>query len=71
MPKRRCGHHHREGLRPRRRYVASWASCQVGRLWRPHRAYADLDPASPDVDMATALTDMISYNGGKPLSCSA
>jgi cyclase len=40
----------------------------VGNL---HRAYADLDPASPDVDMATALTDMVTYNGGKPLSCSA
>ena len=34
------------------------------------RVSADLDPASPDEDMVTALTDMVTDNGGKPLSCS-
>lgn len=40
----------------------------VGNL---HRAYADLDPAAPDVDLLAALADMIEYNGGQPLSCYA
>jgi cyclase len=40
----------------------------VGNL---HRAYRDLDPARPDVDIVAALTDMVAYNGGRPLSCYA
>jgi cyclase len=40
----------------------------VGNL---HRAYADLDPSSPDPDLLAALRDMITYNGGRPLSCYA
>lgn len=36
-----------------------------------HRAYADLDPAAPEFDILAALTDMVEYNGGKPLSCYA
>jgi cyclase len=40
----------------------------VGNL---HRAYRDLDPQRPDVDIVAALTDMIAYNGGQPLSCHA
>lgn len=40
----------------------------VGNL---HRAYADLDPAAPEFDILAALTDMVEYNGGKPLSCYA
>ena len=39
----------------------------VGNL---HRAYADLG-ASGGVDVIAALTDMIAYNGGQPLSCFA
>ncbi|WP_327089026.1 MBL fold metallo-hydrolase [Nonomuraea sp. NBC_01738] len=38
----------------------------VGNL---HRAYADLD--GTDVDLAAAVGDMITYNGGQPLSCLA
>jgi cyclase len=40
----------------------------VGNL---HRAFRDLDPQRPDVDIVAALTDMIAYNGGQPLSCHA
>ena len=40
----------------------------VGNL---HRAYADLDPAHPPVNLAAALADMVAYNGGVPLSCYA
>jgi cyclase len=40
----------------------------VGNL---HRAYCDLDPGRPGVDLIGALTDMVSYNGGRPLSCYA
>jgi cyclase len=40
----------------------------VGNL---HRAYQDLDPARPGVSIAGALTDMVAYNGGQPLSCFA
>jgi len=40
----------------------------VGNL---HRAYADLDPTSPDVDVLAALGDMVAFNGGRPLSCYA
>jgi cyclase len=40
----------------------------VGNL---HRAYRDLEPERPDVDLYVALTDMVAYNGGRPLSCHA
>jgi cyclase len=42
----------------------------VGNL---HRAYAELDGAEPGapIDLAAALSDMVRYNGGKPLSCYA
>jgi cyclase len=39
----------------------------VGNL---HRAYADLGAAA-DVDVIAALTDMVRYNNGQPLSCYA
>jgi cyclase len=49
---------------------ASWLDPEriVGNL---HRAYHDLEPQRPDVDVVAALTDMITYNGGQPLSCHA
>jgi cyclase len=40
----------------------------VGNL---HRAYRDLEPERPDVDLAAALIDMVAYNGGRPLACHA
>jgi cyclase len=42
----------------------------VGNL---HRAYAELAGAAPGapIDAAAALGDMVTYNGGKPLSCLA
>jgi cyclase len=42
----------------------------VGNL---HRAYAELDGAPPGarIDVAAALTDMVTYNGGRPLTCLA
>lgn len=42
----------------------------VGNL---HRAYAELDGAAPGapIDAAAALGDMVTYNGGRPLSCLA
>ncbi|CAL9331104.1 Hydroxyacylglutathione hydrolase [Streptomyces sp. enrichment culture] len=42
----------------------------VGNL---HRAYAEVNGAAPGarIDQAAALNDMITYNGGKPLSCYA
>jgi cyclase len=40
----------------------------VGNL---HRAYADLNPTSHDVNVTAALTDMVTYNGGRQLSCYA
>jgi cyclase len=40
----------------------------VGNL---HRAYLDLDESEDEVDVRAALTDMVAYNGGKPLSCYA
>jgi cyclase len=42
----------------------------VGNL---HRAYAELDGSPPGapIDVAAALTDMVTYNGGRPLSCMA
>ncbi len=49
---------------------AEWLDTErlVGNL---HRAYADLDPAASDVDLLAALQDMITFNGGRPLSCYA
>ncbi|HEX4657422.1 MAG TPA: MBL fold metallo-hydrolase [Streptosporangiaceae bacterium] len=42
----------------------------VGNL---HRAYAELDGAPPGapIDILAALTDMVAYNGGQPLTCYA
>jgi cyclase len=42
----------------------------VGNL---HRAYAELDGAGygAPIDLAAALADMVTYNGGRPLSCYA
>jgi cyclase len=42
----------------------------VGNL---HRAYSELDgaPRGTPIDAAAALTDMVTYNGGRPLSCLA
>jgi cyclase len=42
----------------------------VGNL---HRAYTELDGAERGarIDLAAALTDMVTYNGGQPLSCYA
>lgn len=49
---------------------AGWLDSEriVGNL---HRAYRDLDPARPEVDVYAALVDMVAYNGGRPLSCYA
>jgi cyclase len=49
---------------------ADWLDAEriVGNL---HRAYVDLDPTSGPVDIVTALTDMVAYNGGRPLTCHA
>jgi len=49
---------------------AEWLDAEriVGNL---HRAYSDLDPTAPEVDLLAALKDMVEYNGGKPLSCYA
>jgi cyclase len=49
---------------------AGWLDSEriVGNL---HRAYADLGAADAEVDLLTALTDMVAYNGGRPLSCFA
>jgi cyclase len=42
----------------------------VGNL---HRAYAELDGCEPGapIDIPAALTDMVAYNGGRPLTCLA
>jgi cyclase len=40
----------------------------VGNL---HRAYRDLDASAGEVDLLAALGDMITFNGGRPLSCYA
>ena len=42
----------------------------VGNL---HRAYLELDGGDPGapVDLVLALTDMVAYNGGRPLTCHA
>ena len=49
---------------------AGWLDVEriVGNL---HRAYVDLDPTSGPVDIVAALTDMVAYNGGRPLTCHA
>jgi len=49
---------------------AAWLDAEriVGNL---HRAYRDLEPQRPGVDLYAALTDMVTYNGGRPLSCQA
>jgi cyclase len=49
---------------------AAWLDAEriVGNL---HRAYRDLEPQRPGVDLYAALTDMVAYNGGRPLSCQA
>jgi cyclase len=49
---------------------AGWLDSEriVGNL---HRAYRDLDPRRPDVDLRAALADMVAYNGGRPLPCYA
>ena len=38
-----------------------------------HRAYLELDGAErgAPADLATALGDMVAYNGGQPLTCHA
>lgn len=48
---------------------SSWLDSEriVGNL---HRAYADLS-GTDQVDVAAALRDMVTYNGGNPLSCNA
>lgn len=49
---------------------AGWLDSEriVGNL---HRAYADLGANKTEVDFIAALTDMVAYNGGRPLSCLA
>ncbi|MCW2855307.1 MAG: fold metallo-hydrolase [Marmoricola sp.] len=49
---------------------AGWLDSEriVGNL---HRAYRDLDGTGDQLDLIAALGDMITYNGGKPLSCYA
>jgi cyclase len=51
---------------------AAWPDAEriVGNL---HRAYAELDgaPCGAAIDIAAALTDMVAYNGGAPLTCLA
>jgi cyclase len=51
---------------------AAWPDAErlVGNL---HRAYAELDGAAPGaaIDIVTALSEMVAYNGGAPLSCRA
>ncbi|WP_051571127.1 MBL fold metallo-hydrolase [Cryptosporangium arvum] len=51
---------------------AEWTDREriVGNL---HRAYAELDGAAPGapLDITQVLTDMVTYNGGRPLTCYA
>jgi len=51
---------------------AGWADAEriVGNL---HRACAELDgaPRGAPIDVLAALTDMVAYNGGRPLTCLA
>jgi cyclase len=70
---------HRDGLPPLEvargadlGRFASWPDAErlVGNL---HRAYAELAGASPGtaIDIAGALSDMVAFNGGAPLTCLA
>jgi cyclase len=51
---------------------AEWLDAEriVGNL---HRAYAELDGSERGarIDLAAALADMVTYNGGNPLTCYA
>jgi cyclase len=51
---------------------AEWSDAEriVGNL---HRAYAELDGADRGarIDVGAALTDMVAFNGGRPLTCRA
>jgi cyclase len=49
---------------------AGWLDSEriVGNL---HRAYHDLDPTGPAASTTAALADMVTYNGGKPMTCHA
>lgn len=49
---------------------AGWLDSEriVGNL---HRAYWDLDPSRGKPDLFAALSEMVAYNGGRPLSCRA
>ncbi|HUD78707.1 MAG TPA: MBL fold metallo-hydrolase [Streptosporangiaceae bacterium] len=49
---------------------AGWLDSEriVGNL---HRAYCDLEPSRGKPDLFAALSDMVAYNGGRPLSCRA
>jgi cyclase len=49
---------------------AEWLDSEriVGNL---HRAYVDLDPSRVPVDVRQAFADMVTYNGGQPLTCHA
>lgn len=51
---------------------AGWLDTEriVGNL---HRAYAELDGAAPGerIDVVAALSDMVIFNGGRPLTCHA
>jgi cyclase len=49
---------------------AEWLDSEriVGNL---HRAYRDLEPSDDELDVIAALSDMVTYNGGKPLTCYA
>jgi cyclase len=70
---------HRDGLSPLAAATqtdlhrfAGWADPEriVGNL---HRAYAELEGAPPGapIDIVTALSQMVAYNGGAPLTCRA
>ena len=45
----------------------------IPELAPPFRAYAELAgaPRGAEIDLIAALTHMISYNGGRPLTCHA
>jgi cyclase len=49
---------------------ADWLDSEriVGNL---HRAYVDLEPWREPVDVAQAFADMVTFNGGQPLTCHA
>ena len=74
-----AGRGHRAGLSPLEAATrtdlgrfADWPDAErlVGNL---HRAYAELEGAPPgaQVDIVAALTEMVAYNGGRPLTCLA